>query len=88
MCSMRAMSSCSGAAEMCLARLPEDDNFVSRVQFLLDVNPPRVMIRDAGSNNGTLLNGRWIGGRRIPPGSMPWLGGSTRSTTATRSSWG
>jgi pSer/pThr/pTyr-binding forkhead associated (FHA) protein len=36
---------------------------VSRHHCLLDIDPPRVMVRDLGSRNGTFLNGKKIGQR-------------------------
>jgi hypothetical protein len=53
-----------GRAEDCNARLPEDDTGVSRQHFLVEVNPPDVMVRDLGSKHGTVLNGRRLGGRK------------------------
>ncbi len=47
----------------CHARLPEADPTVSRHHFLLEVNPPRIRIRDLGSLNGTHVNDRKHGGR-------------------------
>lgn len=42
--------------------LPED-NYISRNHFLLEVNPPHVVLRDLGSLNGTEVNDRRLGGR-------------------------
>ncbi|MEW6263822.1 MAG: FHA domain-containing serine/threonine-protein kinase [Thermodesulfobacteriota bacterium] len=49
----------------CNFRLPDDPAHrnVSRHHCRLDINPPRVKIRDLGSLNGTWINGRKIGGR-------------------------
>jgi eukaryotic-like serine/threonine-protein kinase len=54
--------------------LPDDD-YVSRNHFLLEINPPRVFIRDLGSLNGTIINGKKFGGRdprqqRVEPGEQ------------------
>jgi serine/threonine-protein kinase len=38
-------------------RLPADDRRVSRVHFMLEVNPPRCRLMDMGSRNGTYVNG-------------------------------
>ena len=54
-----------GRAQDCHARLPEEDATVSRHHFLLEVNPPDARVRDLGSRNGTYVNGRKHGGRRI-----------------------
>ncbi len=52
-----------GRAEECHARLAEEDAAVSRLQFLLEVNPPCARLRDLGSLNGTHVNGVKHGGR-------------------------
>jgi len=44
--------------------LPDDD-YISRNHFILEVNPPNVYIRDLGSLNGTIVNGKKIGGRNL-----------------------
>lgn len=41
----------------------EGDTYVSRHHFLVEVTPPEVRIRDLGSRNGTLVNGKKVGGR-------------------------
>lgn len=41
---------------------------VSRKHCVLDVRPPRVFLRDAGSSNGTYVNGRNIGPEANDPG--------------------
>lgn len=41
----------------------EGDSYVSRHHFLLEVNPPAARIRDLGSRNGTVVNGKRIGPR-------------------------
>jgi serine/threonine-protein kinase len=38
-------------------RLPADDEFFSRLQFMVEVNPPRCRLTDMGSKNGTAVNG-------------------------------
>jgi hypothetical protein len=52
-----------GRGPDCHGRLPEDDPTASRHHFLLEVSPPEVSVRDLGSLNGTLVNGRQLGGR-------------------------
>lgn len=37
--------------------LPDADPYVSRHQFVVEVNPPLVRLRDAGSRSGTRVNG-------------------------------
>jgi serine/threonine-protein kinase len=34
-----------------------DDGFLSRSHFLIEVDPPRCLLKDLGSRNGTLVNG-------------------------------
>jgi serine/threonine protein kinase len=46
-----------GRARDCRINLPDDDLLVSRHHFMLDINPPRVYLRDLGSRNGTYING-------------------------------
>jgi serine/threonine-protein kinase len=40
--------------------LPEKDPHVSRVHFLVEINPPLCRVLDMGSHNGTYVNGRRI----------------------------
>ncbi len=52
----------------------EDDRYLSRHHFALEVAPPLVLLRDLRSHNGTLVNGRRIGGRaqrRVAVGQEP-----------------
>ena len=44
-----------------------DRRIVSRYHCLLDIAPPKVCLRDLGSNNGTLVNGRMVGRRQKGP---------------------
>lgn len=48
----------------CHACLP-DDIRVSRHHFILEVCPPQAIVRDLGSLNGTYVNGRKHGGRKV-----------------------
>jgi len=41
-------------------RLPDKDEFFSRVHFLIEVNPPRCRLMDMRSTNGTYVNGRKV----------------------------
>jgi len=54
-----------GRGADCHIRVP-DDRKISRHQFLLEVVPPDVRLRDLGSRNGTHVNGVKYGGRRMP----------------------
>jgi serine/threonine-protein kinase len=57
-------------------RLVSDPHF-SRHHFLLEVNPPDVLIRDLGSRNGTLVNGQKVSQCRLKAGDVIG-GGLTR----------
>ena len=49
----------------CNPQLPDDDahRTISRHHCLVDINPPQARIRDLGSLNGTMVNGKRIGRR-------------------------
>ena len=51
-----------GRGKECHCRLPGDPK-VSRRHFIIEVNPPDLLIRDFGSLNGTYVNGTIIGNR-------------------------
>ena len=57
-----------GRAEDCDLRVPSNLEYraVSRHHCLLDIDLPRVRVRDLGSRNGTFLNGR-----RVQPAAVP-----------------
>jgi serine/threonine-protein kinase len=46
-----------GRAKDAHFRLPDDDQFISRRHFLLDINAPRCRLHDLNSRNGTEVNG-------------------------------
>jgi hypothetical protein len=54
-----------GRANECFEIMPEEDPTVGRHHFLLEVNPPRIGIRDLGSLNGTFVNGKKLSGKRV-----------------------
>ncbi len=56
-----------GRAEDCHPRLPDDEahRTISRHHCLVELNPPAARIRDFGSLNGTYVNGRKIGQRKL-----------------------
>jgi serine/threonine-protein kinase len=41
-------------------RLPEKDEYFSRIHFLVEVNPPRCRLMDMKSTNGTYVNGKKV----------------------------
>ena len=47
----------------CHVHLPDDPS-VSRHHFILEACPPKAIVRDLGSRNGTYVNGRKHGGRK------------------------
>jgi len=69
-----------GRAQGCHARLP-DDSKVSRHHFIMEVNPPRAVLRDLGSLNGTYVNGVKHGGRKLH--ETPEQGASQRHAEVT-----
>jgi serine/threonine protein kinase len=46
----------------CHGRIPENDPLASRYHFVLEVQPPHARVRDLGSLNGTVVNGKKLGG--------------------------
>jgi serine/threonine protein kinase len=55
-----------GRAPDCRLRLPVDDPTASRHHCLIELAPPRAWLRDLGSRNGTLHNGRDLRGVADP----------------------
>jgi hypothetical protein len=53
-----------GRANECFEIMPEEDPTVGRHHFVLEINPPKVGIRDLGSLNGTYVNGRKLAGKQ------------------------
>jgi pSer/pThr/pTyr-binding forkhead associated (FHA) protein len=55
-----------GRAVDCQIHIPNDEvnGTVSRHHCQLEIDPPRVRVRDLGSTNGTYVNGHKLGGRR------------------------
>ncbi len=59
----------------------EDDSFLSRHHFILEVNPPNARLQDLGSLNGTYVNNKKVGGRdanetpeeALARHSFPWV---------------
>jgi serine/threonine protein kinase len=49
-----------GRATDATFRLPEDDPYISRRHFHLEINPPRCTFRDLGSTNPPLINGEMV----------------------------
>jgi len=47
-----------GRSKQAHFRLPEKDEYFSRIHFLIEVNPPHCRLTDMGSTNGTYVNGQ------------------------------
>jgi serine/threonine-protein kinase len=56
-----------------------DDNFLSRNHFMIEVDPPRCLLKDLGSTNGTKVNGLRVGEARLNDGDVISAGQSTFS---------
>ncbi len=57
----------AGRASDCGLRLPADDTTASRHHFLLEINPPEVLLKDLGGASGTTVDGIRYGGRSKNP---------------------
>lgn len=55
-----------GRADDCFLKLPNDQDHsnISRYHCILDINPPKIRVRDYGSLMGTYVNGTLIGQRK------------------------
>ncbi len=54
-----------------------DDGFLSRNHFLIEVDPPRCLLKDLGSTNGTKVNGARVAECRLRDGDVISAGRST-----------
>ncbi|MFM7129271.1 MAG: protein kinase domain-containing protein, partial [bacterium] len=48
----------------------EDDGYISRYHFILEINPPVCMLKDMGSRNGTKVNGQRVGEVQVMSGDV------------------
>jgi serine/threonine-protein kinase len=48
----------------------DDDGYISRYHFMLEINPPVCMLKDMGSRNGTKLNGQRVGEVQVMSGDI------------------
>lgn len=56
-----------GRSTECDLQLPDDEAHrkTGRHHCLFDINPPDIRVRDLGSLNGTFVNGKRIGQRKV-----------------------
>jgi len=59
-----------GRASFAHFQLPRDDPYLSRVQFMVEVNPPHCRVQDMGSQNGTWVNGQRVDWRNLQHGDQ------------------
>jgi serine/threonine-protein kinase len=50
-------------------RLPQADDYFSRLHFMVEVNPPHCRLTDLGSTNGTFVNGEKVASAELRDGS-------------------
>lgn len=60
----------AGRSKKAQFRLPQKDEFFSRIHFLVELNPPLCRILDLGSRNGTLVNGQPIKTAELKEGDL------------------
>jgi serine/threonine-protein kinase len=51
-------------------RLPDDDEYFSRLHFMVEVNPPHCLLADMGSKNGTAVNGAKVSSVELNDGDL------------------
>jgi serine/threonine protein kinase len=51
-------------------RLPADDEYFSRLHFMVEVNPPKCRLADMGSKNGTSVNGGKVAATDLEDGDL------------------
>jgi serine/threonine-protein kinase len=59
-----------GRASIAHFRLPKEDQYFSRVHFMVEVNPPNCRLLDMGSRNGTRVNGEKVGQYELKDGDQ------------------
>jgi len=59
-----------GRASCAHFRLPKQDPYFSRVHFMIEVNPPCCRLVDAGSTNGTRVNGQRVASADLQHGDL------------------
>ncbi len=73
-----------GRAKQAHFRLPEKDPYFSRLQFMVEVNPPACRLVDMGSRNGTLVNGKRVPAHDLKHGDRIQAGETVLRVTIDR----
>jgi pSer/pThr/pTyr-binding forkhead associated (FHA) protein len=55
-------------------QLPDDDEYVSRLHFMIEVNPPQCHLLDMGTKNGTAVNGQKVTQADLKDGDLIGVG--------------
>ena len=66
-----------GRAKFARFRLSMKDGYISRVHFLVEVNPPQCRLMDMGSTNGTLVNRKKVPAADLMDGDLIGVGKET-----------
>ena len=66
-----------GRAKYARFQLSKMDGYISRVHFLVEVNPPRCRLMDMGSTNGTLVNRKKVRAIDLKDGDLIGVGKET-----------
>ncbi len=59
-----------GRSKQAHFRLPQKDEYFSRVHFVVEVNPPHCRLMDMGSTNGTYVNNQRVGVADLRDGDL------------------
>src|SRR5208337_588255 len=59
-----------GRSERANFRLPVKDNSISRIHFMIEMNPPQCRLTDMESTNGTMVNGRKVAMADLKDGDL------------------
>ncbi len=66
-----------GRSERANFRLPVKDNSISRLHFMIEMNPPQCRLTDMDSTNGTRVNGRKVAMADLKDGDLITAGKTT-----------
>ncbi len=59
-----------GRATFAHFQLPREDRYLSRVHFMIEINPPYCRVQDMGSENGTWVNGQRVDWMNLQDGDL------------------